>query len=74
MTKYQNRVIGSTDVYSRKHIDRNIDRLERLYFAHKSRIRELEIQISELVSDLHRLRLGLVGITEAQAQAATDSD
>ncbi len=55
MTKYPTRVIGSTDVYSRKHIDRQIDRLERLYHAHKDRLRDLEHELAELRSIQQRV-------------------
>ncbi len=48
-------MIGSTDVYSRKHIDREHDRLERLYFAHKDRIRDLEHDLAELRSIQQRV-------------------
>ncbi len=34
--------IGSTDVYSRKHIDRQLDRLDRLRVHDKDRIKQLE--------------------------------
>ncbi len=50
MTKYERRVIGSTDVYSRKHIDRQFDRLDRLRSRDKERIRELEQQVAALIA------------------------
>lgn len=37
--------IGSTDVYSRKHIDKQFDRLERLRSYDKERIRALEADL-----------------------------
>lgn len=46
MTKQ--RVIGSTDVYSRRHIDRNFDRLERLYQHEKERRKALEDRVVKL--------------------------
>ncbi len=58
------RVIGSSDVYSRKHIDRQNDRLERLYHAHKGRIRELEDLIATLAA----------GLREARSVAHNNSD
>ncbi len=39
------RVIGSTDVYSRKHIDRQLDRLDRLHDLHSQKIRDLRILV-----------------------------
>lgn len=47
MTKrpYNRTPIGSTDVYSRKHIDKQFDRLERLRSYDKERIRELEADL-----------------------------
>ncbi len=50
MTKYERRVIGSTDVYSRKHIDRALDRLDRLRVHDKQRIKQLEIALGDLVT------------------------
>ncbi len=43
------KVIGSSDVYSRKVIDRQQDRLERLILSYKGRIRVLEDQYEELL-------------------------
>ncbi len=50
MTKYTSRVIGSTDVYSRKHIDKQFDRLERLRGYDKESIRDLRKRVQELES------------------------
>lgn len=42
------RVIGSTDVYSRKYIDRQFDRLDRLHSANKDKITALKTQLASL--------------------------
>ncbi len=42
------RVIGSTDVYSRKKIDKEIDRLSRLHDLSTKRIRDLQRDITDL--------------------------
>lgn len=42
------RVIGSTDVYSRKHLDRQLDRLDRLHAANKQKIADLKQQLASL--------------------------
>ncbi len=47
MTRYP-KVIGSTDVYSRKHIDREFDRLERLRVHDKQSLRELRADVASL--------------------------
>ncbi len=49
MTKYTPRVIGSTDVYSRKHIDRQFDRLEKLRLLDKQRLRDLEALVKRFL-------------------------
>ncbi len=49
------RVIGSTDVYSRKHIDRNHDRLDRRIDHHGDKLSKLKT----LVADLQRLIIEL---------------
>ncbi len=46
--EYVKRVIGSTDVYSRKYLDRQLDRLDRLRVHDKERIKQLEKYIFEL--------------------------
>ncbi len=48
VTKYSKRVIGSTDVYPRKHIDRQVDRLERLHGYNKTKIADLKARIAAL--------------------------
>ncbi len=45
-----NRVIGSTDVYSRRHIDRELDRLDRLRVHDKAKIKELQRQLADLLA------------------------
>ncbi len=50
MTRYEKRVIGSTDVYSRKHLDRELDRLDRLRVHDKERIKILEIEVQALLA------------------------
>ncbi len=42
------KVIGSTDVYSRKYIDREFDRLERLRVHDKQQLRALKTQMASL--------------------------
>ncbi len=42
-------MIGSTDVYSRKHIDRALDRLDRLRVHDKQRIRDLEALVKRFL-------------------------
>ncbi len=42
------RVIGSTDVYSKKHIDRALDRLDRLHDLHSEKIRDLRRALARL--------------------------
>ncbi len=51
------RVIGSTDVYSRKHIDRQHDRLDRLRVHDKERIRAIEARLRALEALLSRWRV-----------------
>ncbi len=48
--------IGSTDVYSRKHIDRQLDRLDRLRVHDKDRIKAIE----EAFKDLKVLLLNFI--------------
>ncbi len=48
MTRYGARVIGSTDVYSRKHIDREVDRWSRLHDVNKQKIRDLKGRLDRL--------------------------
>ncbi len=50
MAKNYTRVIGSTDVYSRKIIDRNIDRLERLYSMEKDHRQKLAVVVDGLAA------------------------
>ncbi len=45
---YPHRVIGSTDVYSRKHLDRQYDRLDRLHDVHSKKIGDLKLRIVKL--------------------------
>ncbi len=47
-SKYDRRVIGSTDVYSRKHIDNQHDRLDRLHDLHSKKLSDLKIRIVRL--------------------------
>ncbi len=49
------RVIGSTDVYSRKHIDRQLDRLDRLHDLHTKKLHELRVALRHLEA-LHPVR------------------
>ncbi len=48
MTKHPVRVIGSTDVYSRKAIDRVTDRLDKLHYLNLKKIGDLKARITEL--------------------------
>ncbi len=49
-------VLGSSDVYSRKHIDRQLDRLDRLRVHDKQRIRLLEEQVGSLLSLVKKIK------------------
>ncbi len=46
--RWTKKVVGSTDVYSRKHIDRQNDRLDRLHDVHSRALRLLRIRVTEL--------------------------
>ncbi len=48
MTKHPYRVVGSTDVYSKKHIDRGLDRLDRLHDKSTARYRVLKGRVERL--------------------------
>ena len=48
--------IGSTDVYSRKHIDRELDRLDRLRVHDKARVKAVE----EAFKDMKVLLLNFI--------------
>ncbi len=45
-----------TDGVTKRQLDRQIDRLERLYQAHKGRIRELEVLVGSLAASLREAR------------------
>ncbi len=42
------RVVGTTDVYTRRHIDKQLDRLDRLHDFHADKIRVLKDRIANL--------------------------
>lgn len=48
MTDYKRYSRPATDVYSRKHIDKQFDRFERLYDLQKKRIKDLEQSLAEI--------------------------
>ncbi len=51
---YTKGVIGSTDVYGRKHIDRQLDRLDRLHDLHSKKISDLRVALRHLEGLLPR--------------------
>ncbi len=54
------RVIGSTDVYSRKYLDRALDRLDRLRVYDKNRLKMTEIAVGDLRHQVAHLRKALL--------------